>query len=85
MNNIIYKVVSEWSAPTFYDLDTNKELYDECEASIQALWVMSYDEDEHEIIEWLERFYPNEEKEAKARAEELNREGEQYGRTNTIR
>lgn len=74
MNNIIYKVVSEWSAPTYYDLDTNKELYDECDASIQALWVVSYDEDEHEIIEWLERFYPNEEEEAKARAEELNKE-----------
>lgn len=74
--SIKYKVVSEWAAPTYYDIDTNKELYDECDASIQALWVVSYDEDEHEIIEWLERFYANEVEEAKARAEELNKEGE---------
>lgn len=72
--SIKYKVVSEWAAPTYYDIDTNKELYDECNASIQALWVVSYDN--HEIIEWLERFYPDEEDEAKARADELNREGE---------
>lgn len=72
---IQYRVVSEWAAPTYYDIDTNEELFDECDASIQALWVVSYDEDEHEIIEWLERFYANEEEEAKARAEELNREG----------
>lgn len=75
-NNIIYKVVSEWAAPTYYDIDTNEELFDECDASVQALWVVSYDPEEHEIIEWLERFYANEEDEAKARAEELNREGE---------
>lgn len=71
-----YRVVSEWSAPTYYDIDTNEELFDECDASIQALWIVSYDEDEHEIIEWLERFYANEEEEAKARAKELNLEGE---------
>lgn len=76
MAKIIYKVAEEWSAPTFYDIDTNEVLDDECNASVQALWVASYDPEEHEIIEWLERFYPNEEEEAKARAEELNREGE---------
>lgn len=76
MNNIIYKVVSEWAAPTFYDIDTNEELFDECDASIQALWVVSYDPKEHEIIEWLERFYANEEAEARARAKELNKERE---------
>lgn len=76
MDNIIYKVVSEWSAPTYYDIDTNKQVYDECDASIQALWVVSYDTKEHEVVEWLERFYPDEEDEAKARAKELNLEGE---------
>lgn len=76
MTKIIYKVVEEWSAPTYQDIDTHKVLYDECNASVQALWVVSYDPEEHELIEWLERFYPNEEEEAKARAKELNLEGE---------
>lgn len=74
--SIIYKVVSEWSAPTFYDIDTNEELYNECDASEQCLWVISYDTDEHEVVEWLERYYIGEEEEAKARAKELNEEGE---------
>lgn len=74
--NIIYKVVEEWAAPTYKDIDTHEELYDECDASVQALWVVSYDTKEHEIVDWLERFYLNEEDEAKARAEELNKEGE---------
>lgn len=74
-NNIIYKVVSEWSAPTYYDVDTNEVLYDECDASVRAYWVVSYDTEAHEIVEWLECFYDEELEEAKARAEELNREG----------
>lgn len=74
--NIIYKVVEEWAAPTFYELGTRKELYDECDSSIQALWVVSYDADENEIVEWLERFYANEADEALARAKELNEEGD---------
>lgn len=73
---IKYKVLSEWSAPTYYDIDTNEEVFDECQASVQALWVVSYDTETGEIEEWLERFYAHEEEEAKARAEELNREGE---------
>ena len=75
--SIIYKVVSEWSAPTYYDLDTNEELYNECDAMEQALWVVSYDTEEHEVVEWLERFYVGEDNEARARAKELNEEGEQ--------
>lgn len=74
--SIKYKVVSEWAAPTYYDIDTNEELYDECDASIQALWVVSYDEDEHEIIEWLERFTIDEDSKAVELANELNKKGE---------
>lgn len=74
--NIIYKVVEEWAAPTYIELGTNKELYDECQASIQALWVISYDTNENEVVDWLERFYAHEEDEALARAKELNEEGE---------
>lgn len=74
--SIIYKVAEEWAAPTFYELGTRKELYDECDQSIQALWVISYDTEENEVVEWLERFYPDEEEEALARAKELNEEGE---------
>lgn len=71
-----YLLVDEWSAPTYCLHNTDTELYDECDASIQALWVVSYDEEEHEIVEWLERFYIDEEDEARARAKELNEEGE---------
>lgn len=74
--SIKYKVVSEWSAPTYYDIDTNEELYDECDASIQALWVVSYDEDEHEIVEWLERFAIDEDSKAVDLANELNKKVE---------
>ena len=74
--SIKYKVVSEWAAPTYYDIDTNEELYDECDASVQALWVVSYDEDEHEIIEWLERFDTYEDSKAVDLANELNKKGE---------
>lgn len=74
--SIKYKVVSEWAAPTYYDIDTNEELYNECDASIQALWVVSYDEDEHEIIEWLERFATYEDSKAVDLANELNEKGE---------
>lgn len=52
-----YRVVYEYSAPTFYDYDTDDELYDECQASIQCYWVVSYDEKNREIIEWVDRFY----------------------------
>ena len=72
--SIEYKVVEEWSAPTYYELDTRKELYDECDASVQRLWVVSYDTEEKEIIEWLEEYSLLCEDEAKARAKELNEE-----------
>lgn len=37
MTHTIYKVVEEWSAPTYYDYDTREELYDECDSSCQRL------------------------------------------------
>lgn len=75
MTHTTYRVVEEWSAPTYYDYDTREELYDECDSSCQRLWVVSYDEDEHEIIEWLEEYYIGDIKIAKARAKELNEKG----------
>lgn len=75
--NIIYKVVEEWAAPTFYDYDTQEKLYDECDSSCQRLWVVSYDEENKEIIEWLEEYYVCDIKIAKARAKELNKESEE--------
>ena len=74
--SIKYKVVSEWAAPTYYEVGTNEVLYDECNASEQALWVVSYDTENKEIIEWLQRFYIGEEHEAEEVAKELNEEGE---------
>lgn len=53
---LIYKLVSEWASPTYYDYKTNEMLYDECDSSAQRLWVVSYDPEEHEIIEWLQDF-----------------------------
>lgn len=54
--NITYKVAAEWSAPTYYDTETNEQLFDESSQSIQCYWVVSYNEDEHEVEEWIERF-----------------------------
>lgn len=76
MNKIKYIVVDEWSAPTFYRHGTSDELYDECDASLQALWVVSYDEENDEIIDWLEQFSVSADDKALARAEELNKKGE---------
>lgn len=76
MSKIKYIVAEEWSAPTYYKHGTRETLYDECNASLQALWVVSYDEKNEEIVEWLERFYAYEDEEAEARAKELNEEGE---------
>lgn len=53
---LIYKLVSEWGSPTYYDYETNEMLYDACYRSAQRLWVVSYDPEEHEIIEWLQDF-----------------------------
>ena len=70
--SIVYKVVSEWSSPTYYDVGTNEELYNECSGSEQCLWVVTYDTDSHEIEEWVERFEVFEEEQAQAMADELN-------------
>lgn len=72
--SVEYKAVYEYSAPTFYDVDTDKELYDECDAGVQCYWVVSWDTEEKEIIEWLERYVDAEE--AIKVAKELNEKGE---------
>lgn len=66
MTHTKYILVDEWSAPTYYEHNTSNELYDECNSSIQRLWVVSYDEDEKEIIEWLQDFTLAQEDEALA-------------------
>lgn len=60
-----YKIVTEWAAPTYYDYDTNEELYDECQGNPQRLWVVSYDEENKEIIDWLMDFMLHEEDKAR--------------------
>lgn len=70
-----YKIVVEYSAPTFYDIKTNEELYDECQASNQRLWVVSYDTENKEIIDWLQDFMLHEEDKANEYIKEL-RKGE---------
>lgn len=59
-----YRIVEEWAAPDYVDIKTHKNLYDSCDCSVQCLWVVSYDTEEHEIIEWLERFELSEEDKA---------------------
>lgn len=66
-----YRIVSEYSAPTFYDIDTNEELYDECQGSPQRLWVVSYDEENKEVIDWLMDFMLHEEDKAREYIKEL--------------
>lgn len=69
----IYKIVSEWACPTYYDHETNEMLYDGCDASVQRLWVVSYDPEEHEIIEWLQDFTLAEEDKANEYIEKLKK------------
>lgn len=68
-----YKIVSEWACPTYYDYKTNEMLYDECDASAQRLWVVSYDPEAKEIVEWLEDFTLAEEDKANDYIEKLKK------------
>ena len=68
-----YRIVYEYSAPTFYDIKTNEELYDECQASNQRLWVVSYDTENKEIVDWLMDFMLHEEDKANDYIEELKK------------
>ena len=51
-----YRVVEEFSAPDYYDEETGEKLYESCDGSLQCYWVVSYDPQEKEIVEWIERF-----------------------------
>lgn len=53
---MIYKVVEEWSSPTYIDHETGNVLYETTDAERQCYWVVTYDLNEHEIIEWVEQF-----------------------------
>lgn len=66
-----YRIVSEWACPTYYDYKTNETLYDECSSSAQRLWVVSYDTENKEIIEWLQDFTLAEEDKANDYIEKL--------------
>lgn len=71
-----YRIVSEYSAPVFYDIYTNEELYDECCASNQRLWVVSYDTKQGEIIDWIMDFMLHEEDKARDYIEDLQKKGD---------
>ena len=60
MSKLQYKVVSEVSAPKFYDIETGEILGQECDDDVQAYWVVSYDPEQHLIKEWIDRFYDDE-------------------------
>lgn len=54
----VYKIVEEWSEPTYIDQKTGEVLYESSCTDRQGYWVVVYDPDEHEIVEWVEQF-PN--------------------------
>ena len=68
-----YRLVYEYSAPTFYDADTNEELFDECQGNNQRFWVVSYDTKEKEIVDWLMDFMLHEEDKAREYIKELKK------------
>ena len=51
-----YIVVAEYSAPTFYNVETDKIVYSQTDEDVQAYWVVSLDEN-GDIEEWIDRFY----------------------------
>lgn len=51
-----YKIVEEFSAPTYYDVETGEKLWESCDESSQGYWVISYNPEEEEIEEWIEVF-----------------------------
>lgn len=66
-----YRLVYEYSAPTFYDVDTDEELFDECQGNNQRFWVVSYDTENKEIVDWLMDFMLHEEDKARDYIKEL--------------
>lgn len=69
---IQYRVVDEWSSPSYHDWDTGEVLQDdEGEESCQRFWVVAYDPEEKIIKEWLEEFAATDLKLAVARAKDL--------------
>ena len=63
---IQYRLAYEYSSPSYYDIDTEETLWQSCDYSKQCLWVVSWDTQEKEIIEWLEQFNLAQEDEARA-------------------
>lgn len=51
-----YKIISENAAPSYYDLETGNLVYEENDAFDLAFWVCSWDEEQEEVFEWVERF-----------------------------
>lgn len=62
---VVYKLVVEYSSPIFYDYDTNEKLFEECDYGNQRLWVVSYDTENNEIIDWLMDFMLHQEEKAR--------------------
>ena len=56
-----YKIVEERGAPTYYDIETGKVLYESGEDGLMSYWVVLYNTEEQDIEEFIETF-PNEQK-----------------------
>lgn len=56
-NKLEYRIVSEVSAPSYYDTTTNELLGEESDEEVQAYWVVTYNPKEKYIEEWIDRFY----------------------------
>lgn len=65
-----YKLIYEVAAPKYYDYKSDKLLCQE-DYSTQAFWVVSWDDENCEVVEWIERFYAVDYKKAEAFLKEL--------------
>lgn len=51
-----YRIVEAWGAMRYYFPEEKEPVYEDTDDSNQGYWVVAYDPDEKEIIDWLEMF-----------------------------
>lgn len=56
-----YKVVEEWGIMSYVDVETQETIYVEGECHLQSYWVVTYDPEEKELMEWIKTFSTEEE------------------------
>lgn len=64
------KIVEAWGTMTYVDATTHDELYVESDSHLQDYWVVEYNPEKKEIIDWVRKFQSEEA--AKAYMENLS-------------